>query len=65
MDGNWKLDFEDNGIKYHAEKGFAYAEKNGEELWSAMDVFRNTIATRKTVLALGKAIETTFCTEGE
>lgn len=43
----------------------AYAEKNGEELWSAMDVFRNTIATRKTFLALGKAIETTFCSEGE
>ena len=60
MDIGWKLDFEENGIRYHAEKGFAYAERNGQQLWSAIDVFRTTIATRKNVLALGKAIESEF-----
>lgn len=33
------LDFEKDGIKFHAERGKASAEKDGQLLWSAMDVF--------------------------
>ena len=61
---NLKLDFEENGVKYHAEKGFAYAEKDGKQLWSALDVFRTTIPTRESVLVLNKIVDAECDTKG-
>ena len=46
------IDFTENGIHYHAEKGFAFADKNGQKLWSAMDVFQTTPPTKELVLKL-------------
>ena len=46
------IDFTEGEIHYHAEKGFAFADKNGQKLWSAMDVFQTTAPTKELVLKL-------------
>ena len=50
------IDFKKNGIHYHAEKGHAYAEKNGKVIWSAIDVFTKKEPTKYAVLALDKTL---------
>lgn len=46
------LDFEEGGVHYHAEKGIAYAEKDGRRLWTAGDVFTKSAPTRESLLFL-------------
>ena len=52
MKSDVQLEFIENGIQYVAGKGFAYAEKDGKKIWSAMDVFRTTAPTKELVLTL-------------
>lgn len=54
------LDFTKNGIHYHAEKGFAFAEKDGKELWRALDVFTVSKPTKEGVIALGNMLGGAF-----
>ena len=39
------MDFEKNGIHFHAVAGYAYAKKDGKKLWRALDVFRSAPPT--------------------
>ena len=48
------VDFVENGIHYHAERGFAFAEKDGETVWRAIDVYTKSPPTKEAVLGLDK-----------
>ena len=50
------MDFEKNGIHFHAVAGYAYAKKDGKKLWRALDVFRSAPPTKDAVLALHTAL---------
>jgi hypothetical protein len=50
------LDFEKDGIKFHAENGWAKAEKDGKELWRSLDVFKDNPPTEELVLGLHRMI---------
>lgn len=54
------IDFTENGVHFHAQKGSAYAEKDGKELWSAMDVFVKGKPTKEAVLKLHNFIQKDF-----
>lgn len=48
-----KLEFTENGITFFAGKGFVYAyDKNGNQVFSALDVFTKGKPTKKHVLGL-------------
>ena len=49
------LDFEKDGIKFHAEKDFATAEKDGKRLWRANLTGRENI-TKELVLKMHRNI---------
>lgn len=50
------LDFTENGVHYHAAKGFAFAEKDGKKLWRALDVFTVSEPAKEGVIALGNML---------
>lgn len=50
------IEFEENGVRYCAGKGFARAEKDGKEIWSALDVFQKAEPTKENVLAFERII---------
>lgn len=51
-----EVNFERNGVKFHAERGMASAEKDGQLLWSAMDVFKERPPTIELVYNLHKML---------
>ncbi len=50
------LDFEKDGIKFHAEKHFATAEKDGKRLWRANLTGNNENMTKELVLKMHRNI---------
>ena len=50
------LDFEKDGIKFHAESGWAKAEKDGKELWWASLTGNNENITKELVLKMHRNI---------
>lgn len=50
------LDFEKDGIKFHAEKHFATAEKDGKRLWRANLTGNNKNITKELVLKMHRNI---------